>query len=122
MTPFRTVLAAIAALTTLVSGCATPVLPTHRQTSVEQCTEAYAESVVLKEELENSASPVVAVFRNGSTVSLAWPADYTAAFDPLRIKDGSGNIVAVAGERVYLEGHGADGPGPFAICAVRPAE
>jgi hypothetical protein len=120
--PLRTVVIAIAGLTTLVGGCATLVLPTHNQTSVEQCTEQFAESVVLREELANSASPVVAAFRDGSTVSLAWPEGFTAALDPLRIMDGRGNVVAAAGERVYLEGHGAGGAGPFAICSIRPAE
>jgi hypothetical protein len=102
-------------------GVALPTLPPAAPGVVETCPEALLGPVRLQERIEAPDNPTVAVPRDGDPVGLVWARGFTADFDPLIIRDASGDSVARGGDIVWLTG-GETPDGRYLVCEVSLTE
>ena len=113
-------------LALLLAGCANagvalPTLPPAAPGVVETCPEALLGPVSLQERIEAPDNPTVAVPQDGDPVDLVWARGFTADFDPLIIRDASGDVVARGGDIVWLTG-GQTPDGRYFVCEVSTTE
>jgi hypothetical protein len=74
---------------------------------VEACPEALFGPVVVRAEPDRPGV-VVAVGPDRDTTVLVWDRTYSATFDPLRIHDAEGRLLAAEGDPVWLTGGSTD--------------